>query len=145
MINWTGPNINHSWGKISKNVGILNIVKSLLVDESLVLLYCSTIHPFIQCPAMPQWPSQSFCCTAKKKFVIFSTDYLPLTDPIFKALNILKLSNLHTYHCSMFVFKYSSHKHSWILSSFSIESPWLWYLPGCRTQLHQSSIHFPMP
>lgn len=97
--------------------------------------------------------------TAKKTICLISHDeYFAHIDPIFKALNILIFSWLHTCHCSTFVCKVQKrslpsdipelffHSHS-----FSFEIPWFGtcssahsngYVPRWRTHyLHQNSMH----
>ena len=96
--------------KISKSIGIINKVKSVLSYKLLKMLYFSMIHPYLNyCVII--WGNASLITLKKltllqKRAVrlITGSKYLDHTQMLFKKCQILKLSDLYNFHVNQFVY-----------------------------------------
>ena len=118
-LNWKS-HINTLCSKVSKGLYSINKVKNVLPHSALRNLYYALIHcHFNYC--IPIWgnsPSLEKLFKLQKRAVriINKTSYRAHTDPLFKADNILKLTDLYKLSSSLLIFDY---KHDRLPISFN--------------------------
>ena len=108
-INWT-PHTNKLVVKLSKYSGILNKLKCYLPSHILKMLYCSLIQSHLNY-AILAWGNQCDRLEKNQKWllrIITNSKYNAHTDPLFKQLELLKLSDLVTLNALKFYYKYSN-------------------------------------
>jgi len=87
--------------KISKSVGIVNRVKSILCLDLLKTLYYSLIHPYLQycnivwCTASKRALSRLTCLQKRAVRLLTSSYFRAPSNPLFHRLSILKIGNIH--------------------------------------------------
>ena len=108
-INWK-PQTNKLAVKLSKYSGILNKLKRYLPSHILKTLYCSLIQSHLNY-AILAWGYQCGRLEKNQKRllrIITNSKYNAHTDPLFKQLELLKLSDLVTLNALKFYYKYSN-------------------------------------
>ena len=99
---------------ISRNVGIINRLKSHLPQRSLLMLYSSLILPYLNYGLL-LWGNTYQTLVEKvlllqKKVIriICNAPFLAHTDPLFLEHNILKINDLYLLHLGEFMYKFNS-------------------------------------
>ena len=107
--------IKYVSAKISRSNGVLTRAKHLLGIDTLKQLYNTLVLPYL-----------SYCCTiwggaakchinilnvAQKRVIrnITNSHYLDHTEPLYKKLNIMNVSQLYVYQVAIFMYKHHSH------------------------------------
>ena len=110
-LNWS-DHIKLIKNKIAKGIGIICKAKKILKPETLKTLYNSFILPHLTY-CIEVWGATFDCILDKlnilhKKSVriMMSQQRLSHTDPLFKRLGLLKLSQIYMYAITVFMFKY---------------------------------------
>ena len=95
-ISWK-PHVNKIAGKIIRTIGILNKVKHSLPIETKLIIYSSLLLPHLNYNLLLWGHCASKIQTLQKKAIriICCAKYNSHTDPLFKALNLLKLEDLY--------------------------------------------------
>ena len=101
--------------KISKVAGILYRLRSCVPEFVLIRIYYSLVYPYlIYCNTV--WGGTSLTHTKRllllqKRIVrnITKSEFLDHTDPLFRKTGILKISDIHRYLLSIYVFKNKDH------------------------------------
>ena len=96
--------------KISKSVSLLRMVKFTFPRKNLKTLYHTFIYPYFNyCNLI--WGSANSTqlrpvILLQKKCIriISKSNYYQHTDPLFKELNLMKLSHIYSYNCAKFIF-----------------------------------------
>ena len=104
--------INSVNSKISKAIFSIKQTKNFLPTSSLLTLYNSLIHPHISY-GLQVWGSASLKYISKttklqKRAIrmVCKASFNSHTEPIFKALNVLSLMDIHRHQISLFMFDY---------------------------------------
>ena len=107
------PHIAHVSRKISKSIGVIYKSSFCLSPSSLRTLYFSLIYPYlVYCISV--WGStyssnlnRIFILQKKCIRIIFKSSYDAHTEPLFKALRILKFANIYKFQVGkmMFLFR----------------------------------------
>ena len=111
-LNWV-PHISHVCKKLRKCVGILNKVKPVLNEETLITLYYSLLYPYVTYFHLI-WGNAAY--THLKRIIIlqkkairvihvFGEDFLALTDPLFQKTKIIRFQELYNYLTLLFTSK----------------------------------------
>ena len=119
-INWTQT--NKLAVKLSKYSGILNKLKRYLPSHILKTLYCSLIQSHLNYTILA-WGYQCGRLEKNQKRllrIITNSKYDAHTDPLFKQLELLKLSDLVTLNALKFYYKYSNMLLSEYFHNFNI-------------------------
>ena len=96
--------------KISKNIGIIGRLRSILPRRILITLYNTLILPFLSyCNIVwgSTYPSRLQPLFILQKRVIryiFNTHYLYHTPPLFRKLNLLSIYDINRFQCGIFVY-----------------------------------------
>ena len=95
----------------SRNIGVLNKVKSFLPSHSLYKLYCTLLLPYFSYGlllwgnANKESINKVFRLQKRAMRTISNSEYLSHTKPIFKSFNTL---NIYHKETSIFMFKYKN-------------------------------------
>ena len=106
------PHIQKISNKISRSLGTLNKLKRFLPQHILLMLYNTLILPHLQY-AILCWgfkSSRLFKLQKRAMRIITCSKYNAHTDPIFKKLNLLKLSDLYNVSVLKFYHKFKNDK-----------------------------------
>jgi hypothetical protein len=109
-LTWS-EHITHVCNKVSKSVGILKKVSSILSHDSLLVLYKSLILPYLQyCniiwgKAAGVYLQRLLLLQKRAVRIINGLGYRDHTAPFFTHDRILKITDFHTLSCSVFLFK----------------------------------------
>ena len=110
-ISWNN-HVNILCSKICKNVGVMNRLKYFVPKNILLTLYNSIILPYLNY-AILTWGSTTlylnklFMLQKKAVRIINNAGYLDHTTPLFRNINILKLSDLYYFNLGKFMLKYT--------------------------------------
>ena len=102
--------INYIRPKLSKSIGILHRLKSLIPSDTLVSLYYSLIYPYLlYCNTVWGGTSRSLLRSLEllqKKAIriVTNSDYLAHSSPLFHACKILKLNDIYLYNVAVSMF-----------------------------------------
>ena len=103
--------IEHIKNKISRSVGILYKLKSILPTTTMRSLYYSLIHPYLLY-CLSVWGSTyrthlNFLFLVQKRAIrlISNASYYEHTNPLFLSHKILKLDDLYLFQLGVYVFK----------------------------------------
>ena len=109
--------------KISKTIGVMYKLRKLAPDYVLLQLYYTLIYPYLIYANLVWGGTHEVYLKGLKLLqkkvvrIICNSDYLAHTDPLFFSLNILKISDIHTYLLAIYAFKsinsFQSHQHSY--------------------------------
>ena len=121
--------IQNTSNKVSRSLGTLNKLKRFLPKNILLLLYNSLVLPHLQY-AILCWGSKTsrlFKLQKRAMRIITCSKYNSHTDPIFKALKLLKLADIYNLSLLKFYYKFkqkslplyfhdilSAHTHSYL-------------------------------
>ena len=116
--------IQYIKGKVSRGFGILIRCRALFKQKTLLTLYNSFLYPYLNY-CTPVWANTldtylkpivvlqnkavRLISGAKRRTIIWNEREILIpahTDPLYKKLNILKLSQIYIYSVQQFVFKY---------------------------------------
>jgi hypothetical protein len=110
-LRWT-DHINYVRSKIAKGFGVICRAKHKLNTNILVSLYYSFIYPYLEY-CIEVWGNTFQChldslVKLQKKIIrcITRSNFKAHTEPLFKELSILQLSNIYKYRVSLFMYKY---------------------------------------
>ena len=106
------PHIQRISNKISRSLGTINKLKRFLPQHILLMLYNTLILPHLQY-AILCWgfkSSRLFKLQKRAMRIITCSKYNAHTDPIFKKLNLLKLSDLYNVSVLKFYHKFKNDK-----------------------------------
>ena len=98
--------------KISKNIGIINKVKSIFPTKLLLSLYYTMVYPYLSyCNIVwaSTYPTRlNKLCTLQKRIIriISHSDYLAHTKPLYLKLNLLNIFGINLFQSSSFIFDY---------------------------------------
>ena len=160
-LTWSS-HIIHTSKKVSKSIGILNKLKNILDEPTLLNFYNSLVHPYLMyCHII--WGKCS--STNMKKLIVLqkksvriitNSVFLAHTDPLFSRLKILKVQDLFNYLCCILIFKlihdqcphsFSSainlHRVSHNVNTRSNLRKY--FVPFCRTTMKQRSLAYVLP
>ena len=97
--------------KISKSIGVLYKLKPYLPTETLVTIYYSLVHPYLNYCSMV-WGNSSpssvkpLVMLQKKCIrIICKVSYLAHTSPLFKRLNILKFQDISNLKLALYAYR----------------------------------------
>jgi len=100
--------------KCSRNIGVLNKVKSFLPNKSLHQLYCSLVLPYINYGIL-LWGNANKECLNKvfrlqKRAlrIVSNSHYLCHTKPLFKKFNVLNVFDMYEKELAIFMYKYKN-------------------------------------
>jgi hypothetical protein len=109
-LNWK-PQINNIKSKISKTIAILYKIKNILNQNSLYILYCSLILPYITY-CVEVWGNayktninQIFLLQKKAIRIINHANYCATTNPLFIKLHALKFEDLAVLRTAVVMYK----------------------------------------
>jgi hypothetical protein len=159
-LNW-GEHIKQVSLKISKNIGVLRKLRPFLSRSLLLQIYNSLILPYLTYCNMI-WTNASD--TRQKKLnalqkkairIIDGAEYCAHTNPIFKKLGLLRITDIGQYQILLFVYQFMKHalpENFWnyftetkfIHQHFTRQSTGLNIL-FARTQLRKKGIKFSGP
>ena len=120
-LSWT-PHVNKISNKISRATGLIRVLKRYLPDYILRIIYYSLVQSHL-CFSILAWGSeQSRIFKIQKKVIraISGSKYNAHTDPIFKTLSILKISDLYYQSCLLFYFRHCQNLLPNYLQNFQI-------------------------
>ena len=156
-LSWT-PHISHVAGKISKSIGIINKSSFYLSKFALRTLYCSLVYTFLQY-CITVWGSTYL--TNLNRIILLQKRIIRIidkkafdahTNPIFKELKILKFESIYLFHLGKFMYAYKTNLlprsfDNFLLRTYQVHtnetrSLSLFYVPFCRTNIRQFSIHY---
>ena len=160
-LNWSS-HINYISTKLSKSIGILKKVNKTLDTETLIQLYYTIVYPYltychlIWARAPMTYLSRLILLQKKAIRIISRSQFKAHTDPLFKQHSILKLADLYSYFCAIFIYKYKKHLlPNPFISNFRLDlippqhnystrsaDSLLSNNPKCRTTLRQSSLKY---
>ena len=160
-LNWSA-HINYISSKLAKSIGILKKVHKILDTETLIQLYYTIVYPYftychlIWAKAPMTYLSRLIGLQKKAIRIISNSQFRAHTDPLFKQLSILKLTDLFSYFCTIFIYKYNKKLlPNQFISNFRLDlSPiqhnystrsadnLLCNYPKCRTSLRQSTLKY---
>ena len=143
--------------KLSKNIGILAKLKYTVPQKVLFLIYSSLVLPYLTyCNLVWAFNSASklkSVAVLQKRAVrnIAKVDYCAHTSPLFKKLDLLKVTDICCFQTALFTFKFSqSQLPSKFNDYFSRVTSVHYYttrsstsafmLPFCRTTVRQKCI-----
>jgi len=109
-LNWK-PHTSYISLKISKSLGVINRVKSILPCDLLLSLYYTLIHPYLLfCNII--WGGASklalhrlVCLQKRAMRILTHSHYLASSTPLFLHLKILKISDLYRYYICLFMYR----------------------------------------
>ena len=106
FLNWNG-HINKVANKISKSVGILQILKHYLPCDILLIIYNSLILPHLNYAILAWGYRPGSIIQIQKNAVrnIAYAKYMSHTSPIFKNLNTLQINDIHLLQQLKFYYK----------------------------------------
>ena len=102
--------------KISKNIGVLFRARDKLQTNCLITLYNTLILPYLQYCIIVWGKTYQTAInkllTLQKRIVriITFSKYRANSSILFKRLNLLKVCNLYSYSCAVFMFKFRQGK-----------------------------------
>jgi hypothetical protein len=97
--------------KISKSIGVLHRIKSILSRDLLKILYYTMIHPYyLYCNIIWGGASQAalstlICLQKRAVRLISKSEFRAHTGPIFSRLGILKLNDIHKFQVLIYMYK----------------------------------------
>ena len=140
--------------KINKQCGILHLTRNYFNTSCLKLIYYSLVYPLLTyCHTV--WGAA--CNThlhrvtlAQKKLIrtISYKDKYAHTNALFKSLDLLKLHDINTYTCAIFVFKSIQNHinvnlfHFNTNTRFNLRNLNVLLIPMCNTRQSQTSIRY---
>ena len=110
-LNWS-QHTQHIANKISKSIGILNKTRPYLDRSTLRILYFSIVFPYLSyCHlvwgnAPNIYITPLFLLQKRAVRLIHSAPRTAHTDPLFRSSKIIRVPDLFTYFCSLFIYKY---------------------------------------
>jgi hypothetical protein len=115
-------------GKVARGLGIICKAKRNLSKESLLTLYYSIIYPhLIYCVEV--WGNSSAChvnslfrLQKKTIKIIRSVPIRHPSDPLFREMRLLKVSQIYTFFSLLFIFKYLSKMLPDIFDDFFVQN-----------------------
>ena len=101
--------------KIAKTVGVMSRLKHVVPHNVLKTLYNSLIFPYLNYGilAWGTWAHKLFTLQKKAIRIITNSKYNAHTDPLFKALKILKVKDICTHQEYKFLFKFHNKTLPW--------------------------------
>jgi hypothetical protein len=148
-------------GKVGRGIGIICRARKALEKETLLTLYYSMIYPYLTyCVEVWGNSAQIYISTLQKlqkKVIRIITSSKPRTesDPLFKKLNILKVTQVYYYSIALFMFKFMKDmlpevfkilfKRNYEISTRATRNSFKLNLPLCRTEAYKSSMKYQGP
>ena len=122
-LNWK-THVNNISNKVSKYTGILNSLKRILPSYILRTLYCSLIQSQLNYCILAWGFNYNRIEKNQKKAIriITCSRYNEHTEPLFKALNLLKIKDLFELNLLKFYYKLKNHHLPFYFSSFVVET-----------------------
>ena len=142
--------------KISRGIGILNKARKVLHNKPLVDMYYAFIYPYLSY-GIEVW-GNTFntyllpLLKLQKKVVrmISNSQYLAHSDPLFRKLEILKVSKLYILQNQIYMYKFLNKTLPCVFDHMFIRNTSIhsqntrqashFHLPRCRTNIYQSSF-----
>ena len=99
--------VNKIGNKISQTIGVINKLKHLIPQKTLLTIYNSLILPHINYCILAWGHDSNRILKLKKKAIriIVKGSFYTHSDPIFKKFNILKVNDIHLHQQLKFYFK----------------------------------------
>lgn len=160
-LTWSA-HIAHISKKISKSIGIINKIKTLLDESTLRTIYNTLVLPYLMyCHLI--WgncaqTNLNRIIVLQKKCIRFVTNspFLAHTDPLFSRLNVIKIQNLYTYLSCILIYKLRNNLCPPSFSSVidlrltfhNVNTRYnaiKYNVPYCRTSLRQRSLVYTIP
>ena len=147
--------------KIAKGIGIICKARKLLELNTLLTLYYSMIYPYLTY-CIEVWGNSGktylmslFKLQKKVLRIMTCSGYYAESDPLFKKLNILKLTQIYTTSVAVLMFKYVKGMLPPIFNDLFIRTSDVatrvtrnsnkLVVPLCRTELYKKSIKYQGP
>lgn len=147
--------------KMAKGIGILCKARKILNQKVLVTLYNSIIYPYLSY-CVEVWGTaadihlSSLLRLQKKAIrILTSSTYKAPSDPLFKKLGLLKLSQIFTKSVAILMFKYIRGSLPRLFDAFFVKNYVLvqrttrnsqkFYIPFCKTEAYKTSIKIQGP
>jgi len=155
------PHIQHVKSKIAKGVGIICKARRVLEKKTLLTLYYSMVYPYITY-CIEVWGNSaqvyiSSVLKLQKKIIriITSSNFRAESDPLFRSLKVLKVSQVYIKHIMVFMFKYNKgdlpgifntlfKRNSEVMSRVTRNAE-KFYVPFCKTDIGKKSIRIQGP
>ena len=124
---------NLIWGKISRVSGILNRLKHHLPTNILRMLYNSLVLPHLNYSILVWGHNHTKVQKLQKKIIriISNSKYNAHTDPIFKSMNLLKITDILHLKALLFYYKYTKNT----LPEYMLHLP---LIPGNEIHTHNT-------
>jgi hypothetical protein len=98
----------------SRNIGVLNKLKSFLPKNTLYQLYCSLVLPYLNYglllwgTANKVYMNKIFRLQKRALRTISNSSYLCPTKPLFENYKVLNIFDMYTYESAIFMYKYKN-------------------------------------
>ena len=155
------PHVLNICKTISRNIGIINKLKTFLPLSSLLMLYSSLILPILNYGILA-WgntrnSSLDKICTLQKKSlrIICNTAARSHTDPLFFKHKILKVKDIYYFQLGQFMYRYNNNSLPDIFNSMFPKNQTIhnyptrqsneFHLPRLRTLLAQNTFLYTGP
>ena len=108
------PHIASTCNTISRNIGVINRLKSHIPTSSLLTLYSSLILPYLNYGILAWGNSHKFLLDRllllqkKSLRIIFNTHARSHTNPLFFENKILKIADLYSFQLGQFMYNYNN-------------------------------------
>ena len=155
------PHIANVSRKISKSIGIIYKARFCLPTTSLCTLYFCLVYPYlVNCISVwestyPSNLNRIFLLQKKVIRIISKSAFDAHTEPIFKQLKILKLSDIYRSQIDKFMFSFKkgllpdAFSEMFLLTNqihhYNTRNSNSFYLLSCRTNIRQFAICFQGP
>ena len=155
------PHIANVSRKISKAIGIICKASFCSPTTSLCTLYCSLVYPYlVYCISVWGWAYPSnlnriFLLPIKVIRIISKSAFDAHTEPIFKQLKILKLSDIYRSQVGNFIFSFKKGLLPYAFSEIFLLTNQIhhhntrnsnsFYLFSCKRNIRQFEIRFQGP
>ena len=106
QLKWNS-HVNKIGNKISQTIGVINKLKHLIPEKTLLTIYNSLILPHINYCILAWGHDSNRILKLQKKAIriIVKGSFYTRSDPIFKKFNILKVNDIHLHQQLKFSFK----------------------------------------
>ena len=155
------PHLKNISLKIAKNIGIINKVKSIFSEQTLLMLYFTMIYPYLSyCNSV--WGSTYSTCLhplylLQKRIVriITNSPFLAHTKPLFQRLKILTIYNINHFQTSCLIYDYHHgnlpqylqylFQQNSSIHGHNTRSAMNLHIPSVRTTLSKFALRFHAP
>ena len=155
-LSWS-QHISYIKNKIAKSLGIILKARKVFTRDTLLSLYNSLVYPYL-CYCIHVWGSAYGVYLAdliilQKKIVRIICGVPPRThsQPLFKELKILNISDIYIYNIGLFMYKYINQMSPPIFDMFVLNSDIhsygtrnsnMFHIPACPTNRSQKTLKY---